>query len=103
MTTFQTRENVMKSQVQANNTNYLNDPIIAIDQQAQVEFEDLPISGEQEEQVKGGAPALSSPLTGTSGEQMEIMYSNTFSCIPTTLPLTGTSGEQTGAITTRRS
>src|SRR5262245_14303830 len=103
MTIFLAKENVMKSQDQANNTNNLNDPIIAIDQQAQVEFEDLPISGEQEERVKGGAPALSSPLTGTSGEQMEIMYSNRFSCAPSAQPLTGTSGELTEAITTRRS
>jgi hypothetical protein len=59
MTTFQTRENVMKNQEQANNNNYLKDPTIAIDPQAQVEFEDLPISGEQEEQVKGGTESLS--------------------------------------------
>ena len=93
----------MKNQEQANNINNLNDPTGANDPQAQVEFDDLPISSEQEERVKGGAPALSSPLTGTSGEQTGVNYSNRFSCIPTTLPLTGTSGEQRGAITTRRS
>jgi hypothetical protein len=54
MTTFQTKENVMKNQEQANQNNNLNDPTVANDPQAQVEFEDLPISGEQEEQVKGG-------------------------------------------------
>jgi hypothetical protein len=93
----------MKNREQVNNINNLNDPTVAIDQQAHVEFDDLPISSEQEELVKGGAPALSSPLTGTSGEQTGIIYSNSFSCLPSTLPLTGTSGEQTGAITTRRS
>jgi hypothetical protein len=102
MTTFLAKENVMKDREQTNNNN-LNDPTVANDPQVQVEVDDLPISGEQEELVKGGAPALSSPLTGTSGEQMEIMYSNSFSCVPSALPLTGTSGEQTGAITTRRS
>jgi hypothetical protein len=59
MTTFQTRENVMKNQEQANNNNYLKDPTIAIDPQAQVEFDDLPISSEQEEQVKGGMESIS--------------------------------------------
>jgi hypothetical protein len=103
MTTFLAKENVMKNQEQPNNINNLNDPTIANDPQAQVEFEDLPISGEQEELVKGGAPALSSPLTGTSGEQMGESYSNRFSCLPSALPPTGTSGELTGAITTRRS
>ena len=93
----------MKDREQANNTNNLNDPTVAIDQQAHVEFDDLPISGEHEELVKGGAPALSSPLTGMSGEQTGATYSNTFSCIPSALPLIGTSGEQTEAITTRRS
>ena len=44
----------MKNQEQANNKNNLNDPNIANDPQSQVEFDDLPISGEQEEQVKGG-------------------------------------------------
>jgi hypothetical protein len=53
MTSFQTKENVMKNQGQANNINNLNDPTVANDQDSQVEFEDLPISGEQEEQVKG--------------------------------------------------
>jgi hypothetical protein len=45
---------MMKNREQANNNNSLNDPAVANDPQAQVEFEDLPISGEQEEQVKGG-------------------------------------------------
>jgi hypothetical protein len=54
MTTFQTKENVMKNLEQANNKNNLNDPNVANDPQVQVEFEDLPISGEQEERVKGG-------------------------------------------------
>jgi hypothetical protein len=44
----------VKIQEQANNSNNLNDLTIAIDPQAQVEFDDLPISGEQEERVKGG-------------------------------------------------
>jgi hypothetical protein len=103
MTTLQNKENVMKNQGQANNLNNLTDPTVTNDPQAQVEFEDLAISGEQEELVKGGAQALSSPLTGTSGEQTGSSYSNSFSCIPSALPHTGTSGEQTGAITTRRS
>ena len=93
----------MKNKDQANNHNNLNDPTVANDSQAQVEFDDLPISGGQEELVKGGAPALSSPLTGTSGEQTGAIYSNSFSCLPSALPLTGTSGERTGAITTRQS
>jgi hypothetical protein len=54
MTTFQSKENVMKNQEQANNNNNLNDPTVANDPQAQVEVDDLPISGEQEERVKGG-------------------------------------------------
>jgi hypothetical protein len=59
MTTFQTKENVMKNQEQANQNNNLHDPTVANDPQSQVEFEDLPISGEQEEQVKGGfGPAV---------------------------------------------
>ena len=45
----------MKNQEQANNNNNLNDPTVANDPQAQVNLDDLPISGEQEEQVKGGA------------------------------------------------
>jgi len=44
----------MKNREQANNINNLNDPTVAIDQQAHVEFDDLPMSGEQEERVKGG-------------------------------------------------
>jgi hypothetical protein len=59
MTTFQTRENVMKNREQANNNNNLNDPTVANDPQGQVEFNDLPISGEQEERVKGGATIAS--------------------------------------------
>jgi hypothetical protein len=59
MTTFQNKENVMKNQDQANNNNNLNDPTVVNDPQAQVEFEDLPISGEQEERVKGGATIAS--------------------------------------------
>jgi hypothetical protein len=43
---------MMKNQQQANNNN-LSDPSISNDPRAQVE--DLPISVEQEEQVKGGA------------------------------------------------
>jgi hypothetical protein len=54
MITFQTRENAMKNQDQANNINNLNDPTVANDPQTLVEFDDLPISGEQEERVKGG-------------------------------------------------
>jgi hypothetical protein len=92
----------MKNQEKTDNNN-MNDSTVSNGLQAQVEFDDLPISGEQDERVKGGAPALSSPLTGTSGEQMEIRYSNSFSCVPSTLPLTETSGELTGAITTKRS
>ena len=49
----------MKNQEQANQNNNLNDPTVANDPQAQVEFEDLPISGEQEEQVKGGMESIS--------------------------------------------
>ena len=49
----------MKNQEQANNNNNLNDPTVANDPQAQVEFDDLPISGEQEERVKGGATIAS--------------------------------------------
>ena len=58
MTTFQTKKNVMKNQGQANNINNLNDPTVAIDQQAHVEFDDLSMSGEQEERVKGGASSV---------------------------------------------
>jgi len=56
MRTFQSKENVMKNQDQANHNNSLNDPTVANDPQAQAEIEDLPITGEQEEQVIGGAP-----------------------------------------------
>ena len=44
----------MKNQGQANNLNNLTDPTVANDPQAQIEFDDLPISGEQEERVNGG-------------------------------------------------
>ena len=44
----------MKNREQANNLNNINDPPVGKDPQAQVEFDDLPISGEQEELVKGG-------------------------------------------------
>ena len=57
----------MKNQDQANNTNNLtnlNDPTVANDQQAQVEFDDLPISGEREELVKGGSFFTVSGFTG---------------------------------------
>jgi hypothetical protein len=53
MTTFLARENVMKNREQTN-TNNLNNPTVANDPQAQVEFDDLSISGEEEERVKGG-------------------------------------------------
>jgi hypothetical protein len=56
MTSFQNKENVMKNQDQANNNKSLNDPNVANAPQAGLEFDDLPISGEQEEQVIGGAP-----------------------------------------------
>jgi hypothetical protein len=59
MTSFQIREYVMKNQEQANNNNNLSDPTVTIDPQAQAEFDDLPISGEQEERVKGGATIAS--------------------------------------------
>ena len=52
----------MKSQEQANNTNNLNNPTVANDPQAQIE--DLPISGEQEERVKGGSFFTVSGFTG---------------------------------------
>jgi hypothetical protein len=49
----------MKNQEQANNLNNLNDLTVANDPQAQVEFDDLTISSEQEERVKGGATIAS--------------------------------------------
>ena len=49
----------MKNQEQANNNINLNDTTVANDPKAQVEFDDLPISGEQEERVKGGATIAS--------------------------------------------
>ena len=64
MTTFQNKENVIKNQEQANNKNNLNDPTVANDPQAKVEFDDLPMSGEQEEQVKGGSFFAISGFTG---------------------------------------
>ena len=45
----------MKNQEQANNNNNLNDPTVANDPQAQVEFDDLSMSDEQEERVIGGS------------------------------------------------
>jgi hypothetical protein len=64
MTYFQTKENVMKNQEQANNSNNLKDPTVANDPQSQVEFDDLPMSGEQEERVKGGSFFTVSGFTG---------------------------------------
>ena len=52
----------MKNQEQANNSNNLNNPTVANDPQAQIE--DLPISGEQEERVKGGSFFTVSGFTG---------------------------------------
>ena len=48
----------MKNQDQANNNKSLNDPTVANDRRPQAEFDDLPMSVEQEERVKGG---LASP------------------------------------------
>jgi hypothetical protein len=64
MTSFQNKENVMKNQDQANNNKSLNDPNVANDPQAQLEFDDLPMSGEQEERVKGGSFFATSGFTG---------------------------------------
>jgi hypothetical protein len=64
MTYFQTKENVMKNQEQTNNINNLNDPTVANVPQSQVEFDDLPMSGEQEERVKGGSFFSFSGFTG---------------------------------------
>jgi hypothetical protein len=50
---------MMKNREQAKNINNLNDPTVTNDPQAQVEFDDLPISGEQGERVKGGATIAS--------------------------------------------
>jgi hypothetical protein len=55
MTTFHTKESVMKNQEQANNINNLNDPTVANDPQAQTVFDDLTMPSEKEEQVKGGS------------------------------------------------
>ena len=44
----------MKNQDQANHNNSLNDPTVANDPRAQAEFDDLPMSAEQGERVKGG-------------------------------------------------
>jgi len=49
----------MNNQRQINNNNNLNDPTVANDAQAQVEFDDLPISDKQDERVKGGATIAS--------------------------------------------
>jgi hypothetical protein len=84
MTYFQTKENVMKNQEQTNNLNNLNDPTVANVPQSQVEFDDLPISSEQEEQVKGGPKR--------HGEYIQVL---SFS--------TGLHNEQSGATTTKRS
>jgi hypothetical protein len=54
----------MKKQEQANNINNLNDPTVANVPQSQVEFDDLPMSGEQEELVKGGSFLEFSGFTG---------------------------------------
>jgi hypothetical protein len=64
MTTFQTREYVKTNQELSTNHNHLNDPTVANDPQAQVEFDDLSISGEQEEQVKGGSISAFPGFTG---------------------------------------
>jgi hypothetical protein len=64
MTAFQNKENVMKNPDQANNNKSLNDPTVANDPQSQVKFDDLPISGEQEERVKGG---IANVLNGADG------------------------------------
>ena len=52
----------MKNQEQANNINNLNDPNVANDPQTLVE--DLQMSGEQEERVKGGSFFTVSGFTG---------------------------------------
>jgi ribonuclease BN (tRNA processing enzyme) len=76
MTTFQNKENVMKNQDQTNNNNNLNDPTVANDPQAQVE--DLPMSGEQEERIKGGAttasfnPGVLAVVGDTGPQKLEI-------------------------------
>jgi hypothetical protein len=76
MANFQTKENVMKNQEQANNNIRLNDPTVANDPHAQVE--DLPMSGEQEERVKGGAttasfePGLLVVVGDTGAQKLEI-------------------------------
>ena len=44
----------MKNQEQATNSNNVNDPTVANDPQDRVEFDDLPVSREQEKRVKGG-------------------------------------------------
>jgi hypothetical protein len=59
MTTFQNKENVVKNRGQTNKIDNLNDPTVANDPRPQVEFDDLPMSGEQEERVKGGATIAS--------------------------------------------
>ena len=70
----------MKNQGQANNINNLNDPNVANDPQAQVEFDDLPMSGEQEERVKGGAttasfnPSVLAVVEDTSTQERPFCY-----------------------------
>lgn len=44
----------MKNQGQANNRNSVNDPTVANHPQDRVEFDDLPVSREQEKRVNGG-------------------------------------------------
>ena len=44
----------MKNQEPANNSNSGNYPTVANDPQDRVEFDDLPVSREQEKRVKGG-------------------------------------------------
>ena len=44
----------MKNQEQANSSNNVNDPTVANDPQDRVEFDDLPVSREQEKRVEGG-------------------------------------------------
>jgi hypothetical protein len=78
MTSFQTKENVMKNREQTNTNNNLNDPIVAIDPRSLVEFDDLPISSEQEERVKGGAttasfnPGVLAVVGDTDPQKLEI-------------------------------
>jgi hypothetical protein len=70
----------MKNQDQANNINNLNDSTIVKDPQALVE--DLPISGEQEERVKGGSTVGDLKASNEADAKSIMAYSNSFSCIP---------------------